>query len=149
MCISRSHPAGLHCIKGRQSLSFYFSSVQLLSSVRFSMTTWTAHVRPPCPSPTPRVYSNSFQLLATNCHFECIHAVKVSGKKNIFFIFITNAKPGNGEGGGGVGIRMGTHVNPWLIHVNVWQKPLQYFKVISLQLIKIKKKTGKVIKITE
>ena len=28
------------------------------------------------------------------------------------------------------------HVNPWLIHVNVWQKPLQYCKVISLQLIK-------------
>ena len=27
--------------------------------------------------------------------------------------------------------------NPWLIHVNVWQKPLQYYKVISLQLIKI------------
>ena len=22
----------------------------------------------------------------------------------------------------------------WLIHVNVWQKPLQYYKVISLQL---------------
>ena len=34
----------------------------------------------------------------------------------------------------------GTHVNPWLIHVNVWKKPLQYCKVISLQLIKIKKK---------
>ena len=31
----------------------------------------------------------------------------------------------------------GTHVNPWLIHVNVWQKPVQYCKVISLQLIKI------------
>ena len=31
----------------------------------------------------------------------------------------------------------GTHVNPWLIHVNVWQKPLQYCKVISLQLMKI------------
>ena len=31
----------------------------------------------------------------------------------------------------------GTHVNPWLIHVNVWQKPLQCCKVISLQLIKI------------
>ena len=31
----------------------------------------------------------------------------------------------------------GTHVNPWLIHVNVWQKPLQYCQVISLQLIKI------------
>ena len=36
--------------------------------------------------------------------------------------------------------RMGTHVNPWLIHVNVWQKPLQYCKVISLQLNKLKKK---------
>ena len=34
----------------------------------------------------------------------------------------------------------GTHVNPWLIHVNVWQKPLQYYKVISLQLIKINEK---------
>ena len=27
--------------------------------------------------------------------------------------------------------------NPWLIQVNVWQKPVQYCKVISLQLIKI------------
>ena len=27
-----------------------------------------------------------------------------------------------------------THVHPWLIHVNVWRKPLQYCKVISLQL---------------
>ena len=34
----------------------------------------------------------------------------------------------------------GVHVYPWLIHVNVWQKPLQYCKVISLQLIKINEK---------
>ena len=40
---------------------------------------------------------------------------------------------GRWEGGSG----WGTHVNPWLIHVNVWQKLLQYCKVISLQLIKI------------
>ena len=40
---------------------------------------------------------------------------------------------GRWEGGSG----WGTHVNPWLIHVSVWQKPLQYCKVISLQLIKI------------
>ena len=40
---------------------------------------------------------------------------------------------GRREGGSG----WGTHVNPWLIHVNVWQKPLQYCKEISLQLIKI------------
>ena len=43
---------------------------------------------------------------------------------------------GSWEGGSG----WGTHVNPWLIHVNVWQKPLQYCKVISLQLIKINEK---------
>ena len=38
------------------------------------------------------------------------------------------------EAGGGSG--WGTHVNPWLIHVNVWQQPLQYCKTISLQWIK-------------
>jgi len=27
-----------------------------------------------------------------------------------------------------------THVHPWLIHVNVWQTPLRYCKVIGLQL---------------
>ena len=43
---------------------------------------------------------------------------------------------GRWEGGSG----WGSHVNPWLIHVNVWQKPLQYCKVISLQLIKINEK---------
>ena len=43
---------------------------------------------------------------------------------------------GRWEGGSG----WGTHVTPWLIHVNVWQKPLQYCKVISLQLIKINEK---------
>ena len=48
-----------------------------------------------------------------------------------------------GMGWGGMwegGLGWGTHVNPWLIHVNVWQKPLQYCKVISLQLIKINEK---------
>ena len=41
------------------------------------------------------------------------------------------------------GLGWGTHVNPRLIHVNVWQKPLQYCKVISLQLIKINGKKKK------
>ena len=40
---------------------------------------------------------------------------------------------GRREGGSG----WGTHVNPRLVHVNVWQKPLQYCKVVSLKLIKI------------
>ena len=44
---------------------------------------------------------------------------------------------GMGWGGGEGRSGGGTHVNPWLIHVNVWQKPLEYCKVISLQLIKI------------
>ena len=46
---------------------------------------------------------------------------------------------GRWEGGSG----WGTHVNPWLIHVNVRQKPLQYCRVISLQLIKINEKKKK------
>ena len=45
------------------------------------------------------------------------------------------------EVGGGIG--MGAHINPWLIHVNVWQKPLRYCKVISLQLIKTNEKKKK------
>ena len=40
----------------------------------------------------------------------------------------------DGESGWGI------HVSPWLIYVNVWQKPLQYCKVISLQLIQINEK---------
>ena len=32
--------------------------------------------------------------------------------------------------------KVGLKLNPWLIHFNVWQNPLQYCKVISLQLIK-------------
>ena len=41
----------------------------------------------------------------------------------------------DGEGGSG----WGTHVHPWLIHVNVWQKSPQYCKVISVQLKKKKR----------
>ena len=41
----------------------------------------------------------------------------------------------------------GTHVHPWLIHVNVWQKPPQYCKVISLQLkLKQNKQTKNKVK---
>ena len=46
---------------------------------------------------------------------------------------------GRWEGGSG----WGTHVNPWLIHVSVWQNPLQCCEVISLQLIKINEKKKK------
>ena len=47
------------------------------------------------------------------------------------YILILEIKLKTGwEGGSG----WGTDVHPWLIHDNVWQKPLQYCKVISLQL---------------
>ena len=47
-----------------------------------------------------------------------------------------NQRDGMGrEMGGDLG--WGTHVHPWLIHVNVWQKPPQYCKVISLELKQI------------
>ena len=46
---------------------------------------------------------------------------------------------GRWEEGSGWGI----HVTPWLIHVNVWQNPLQCCEVISLQLIKINEKEKK------
>ena len=45
------------------------------------------------------------------------------------------------EVGGGTG--WGILVNPRLIHVSVWPKPLQYCKVISLQLIKINEKKNR------
>ena len=59
--------------------------------------------------------------------------------ENLPLGFRGHALPSTLEGGSG----WGTHVNPRLIHVNAWQKPLQYYKVISLHLIKIneKKKT--------
>ena len=47
---------------------------------------------------------------------------------------------GMGRGRRWEGFRMGdTHVHPWLIHVNVWQKPPEYCKVISLQIKFFKK----------
>ena len=40
----------------------FFSSVQLLSRVQLFATPWMQHTRPPCPSPTPRVHSDSRPL---------------------------------------------------------------------------------------
>ena len=70
-------------------------------------------------------------LQPTNWHLEILKW-HMTGK--------TQRDPVEREGGGGSG--WGTHVNPWLTHVNVRQHPLQYCKVISLQIIikKIKEK---------
>ena len=60
---------------------------------------------------------------------------------HIYISFSSRPYPRMGRWVGGSG--WGIHVNPWLIHANVWQKPLQYCKVISLQLIKINGKKRK------
>ena len=39
----------------------------------------------------------------------------------------------DGEGSGRGASDWGSHGHPWLIHVNVWQKPLQYCNIISLK----------------
>ena len=54
--------------KAKSCCPIQFSSVLSLSRVRLFATPWTAqHVRLPCPSPTPRVYSNS-RPLCQWCH---------------------------------------------------------------------------------
>ena len=59
-----------------------------------------------------------------------------------------NPEGWDGEGGGRGVWDGGIHVHPWLIHVNVWQKPPQYCKVISFQLklINLKNTTMLIIK---
>ena len=46
-----------------------FSSVQLLSCIWLFAAPWLQHARPPCPSPTPRVYSlMSTELVMPSSH---------------------------------------------------------------------------------
>ena len=49
------------------SVNISFSSVQSLNRVRLFATPWIAAARPPCPSPSPRVHSNS-RSLSRWCH---------------------------------------------------------------------------------
>ena len=74
---------------------------------------------------------------------------QVGGMRQVLRAGALGRPRGMGWGGrweGGSGWR--THVNPWLIHISVWQKPLQYCKVISLQLIKINEEKEKTLHIT-
>jgi len=58
-----------------------------------------------------------------------------------------NPEGWGGERGGRRGVRLeggtGAHVHPWLIHVDAWQKPPQYCKVIILQFKKKKKRNSR------
>ena len=55
------------CIHLSLCVNIISSSVQLLSRIQFFVTHGLQHTRPPCPSPTPRVYSNSCPL-SQWCH---------------------------------------------------------------------------------
>ena len=63
MCASSGPTRRIHLRRGMVQ----FSSVQSLSRVWLFATHRLQHARPPCPSPTPGVYSNSC-LLSQWCH---------------------------------------------------------------------------------
>ena len=75
--------------KDKTTLKEVFSSVQSLSHVQLFVTPEPQHTRPPCPSPTPRVHSNS-RPLSRWCHpaisssivpFSCPQSFPASGKR--------------------------------------------------------------------
>ena len=90
------------------------------------------------------IFDNNYTNLLS--HQSCKRAPFSSHPQDLLTVFIQVLRAGalgrpRRIGWGGRlerGLGWGTHVNPWLIHVNVWQKPLQYCKVISFQLIRKK-----------
>ena len=77
------------------SLPVQFSSVQLLSHVRLLRPHGPQHARPPCPSPTPRVYPNICPL-SWWCHptisssvipFSCPQSFPASGSFQMSQLF--------------------------------------------------------------
>ena len=94
----------------------------------------------PCP-PLTQSLCLTGQLFPSEIgkHSQGSFLTEHKGNIQIQTYFKATVQGGRWEGESG----WGTHVNPWLIHVNVWQKPLQYCKVISLQLIKINEEKNK------
>ena len=90
-----------------------FSSVQSLSHVWLFATPWIADARPPCPSPTPGVYSNSCPL-SRWCHPAISSSV-------VPFSFCPQPLPASGSfpmnqlfawGGQSIGVSASTSVLP-------------------------------------
>ena len=80
---------------------YQFSSVQSLSHIRLFATPWTAACQAPCPSPTPRVYSNSCPL-SQWCHptisssavafFSSLQSLPASGSFQMSLLFISGGQ---------------------------------------------------------
>ena len=68
-CDSGTRRQWVPCSDSKCPLSIFwgFQSVQSLSHVQLFETPWLQHIRLPCPSPTPRAYSNSCAL-SRWCH---------------------------------------------------------------------------------
>ena len=112
-----------------------FSLVQSLSRVRLFATplqrgVGLQHARPPCPSPTPRVYSSSCPL-SWWCHptisssvlpFSCFQSFPASGSLPVSQLFTS--------GGQSVGVSTSTSVLP--MNIQDWF-PLGWTGLISLQ----------------
>ena len=110
-------------------LRIQFSSVQLLSHVRLFVTPWTAAHQAPCPSPTPRVYSNS-RPLCRWCHpaisysvvpFSCLQSFSAPGAFQINRFFAS--------GGQSIGVSASASVLP--MNIQDWF-PLGWTGWISL-----------------
>ena len=111
-------------------LRIQFSSVQLLSHVRLFVTPWAAAHQATCPSPTPRVYSNSCPLCRW-CHPTISYSVTSSSRPQSF--------PASGSfpmsqffalGGQSIGVSASASVLP--INIQNWS-PLGLTDWISLQ----------------
>ena len=114
-----------------QTSSAKFSSVQSLGRVRLFATPWIEHARPPCPSPTPRVYSNSHPS-SRWCH----PAISSSG---VPFSSCPQSLPASGSfpvsqlfawGGQSIGVSASASVLP--MDTQDWS-PLGWTSWISLQ----------------
>ena len=140
----------LKCFRALQSFLCFIALSQLLSIYeQCKYVNPTLSICPALPSALPMsMYPFSMS--------ESIPSLEIDSSVPFFqILYICSVMSQRGRMGQWVGERFkkkgrwegesgwGTHVNPWLIHVNVQQKPLQYCKVISLQLIKINEKTKK------
>ena len=112
-------------------VTFQFSSVQSLSRVWLFATPWITHTRPPCPSPTPGVYSNPCPLRWW-CHPTISSSV-------VPFSFCPQSLPASGLfpmsqlftwGGWSTGVSASTSVLP--MNTQDWS-PLGWTGWISLQ----------------
>ena len=115
----------------RQAVSRGISSIHSLSRVWLFATPWLQHARPPCPSPIPRVYSDSYPL-SQWCHPTIPSSV-------VPFSFHLQSFPASGSlpmsqfftsGGQSIGVSASTSVLP--MNTQDWS-PLGWTCWISLQ----------------